>query len=421
MRTPRRSGPFGVGAKLDKLVDHIGRQLESAAEQDKSGLSQSWSEEQAILQSIPDYIFRIRRDGSVSVVGSGTSRFLEANDPTPGKREAGTAAKSGDQLKKKSQSQDTVSRLAEELARRSRQLVAKAEETGKVQAFDLQLNHAGRTTHYEVRAAVFYRNEVLAVVRDVTARRVAEEAMAKLKEALEAKVQEQSSELTQLREAFQRQVALLAEEEEVSKKSFSKVERLLEDTIGAIVTIVQKKDPYTAGHQQRVSQLACAIGREMGLNSEQIRVIRIASLLHDLGKVFIPTEILAKPGKLSKVEFSMVKSHPEADYQILKTIDFSCAIADIVRQHHERLDGSGYPLGLKGDAILLEARIISVADVVEAMVSSRPYRPAPGLEAAMKEIEEGKGKAYDPDAVDACTKLFREGKFDFEAKEGSSG
>ena len=421
MRTPRRSGPFGVGAKLDKLVDHIGRQLESAAEQDKSGLSQSWSEEQAVLQSIPDYIFRIRRDGSVSVVGSGTSRFLEANDPTPGKREAGTAAKSGDQLKKKSQSQDTVSRLAEELARRSRQLVAKAEETGKVQAFDLQLNHAGRTTHYEVRAAVFYRNEVLAVVRDVTARRVAEEAMAKLKEALEAKVQEQSSELTQLREAFQRQVALLAEEEEVSKKSFSKVERLLEDTIGAIVTIVQKKDPYTAGHQQRVSQLACAIGREMGLNSEQIRVIRIASLLHDLGKVFIPTEILAKPGKLSKVEFSMVKSHPEADYQILKTIDFSCAIADIVRQHHERLDGSGYPLGLKGDAILLEARIISVADVVEAMVSSRPYRPAPGLEAAMKEIEEGKGKAYDSDAVNACTKLFREGKFDFEAKEGSSG
>jgi len=421
MRTPRRSGPFGVGAKLDKLVDHIGRQLESAAEQDKSGLSQSWSEEQAVLQSIPDYIFRIRRDGSVSVVGSGTSRFLEANDPTPGKRDVGTAARPGDQLKKKSQSQDTVSRLAEELARRSRQLVAKAEETGKVQAFDLQLNHAGRTTHYEVRAAVFYRNEVLAVVRDVTARRVAEEAMAKLKEALEAKLQEQSSELTQLREAFQRQVALLAEEEEVSKKSFSKVERLLEDTIGAIVTIVQKKDPYTAGHQQRVSQLACAIGREMGLNSEQIRVIRIASLLHDLGKVFIPTEILAKPGKLSKVEFSMVKSHPEADYQILKTIDFSCAIADIVRQHHERLDGSGYPLGLKGDAILLEARIISVADVVEAMVSSRPYRPAPGLEAAMKEIEEGKGKAYDPDAVDACTKLFREGKFDFEAKEGSSG
>jgi putative nucleotidyltransferase with HDIG domain len=420
MRTPRRSGPFDVGAKLDRLVDHIGRQLESAAEQDRSALSQSWSEEQAVLESIPDYIFRIRRNGSVSVVGSGTRRFLEANDPMLGKRDVDTAAKSGGQLKKV-QPQDTVSRLADELARRSRQLVAKAEETGKVQAFDLQLNHAGRTISYEVRAAVFYRNEVLAVVRDVTVRREAEAAMAKLKEDLEAKVQEQSNELTQLKETFQSQMALLVEEEEVLKKSFSKVERLLEDTIGAIATIVQKKDPYTAGHQQRVSQLACAIGREMGLKSEQIRVIRIAALLHDLGKVFIPTEILAKPGKLSKVEYSMVKSHPDADYQILKKIDFSCAIADIVHQHHERLDGSGYPQGLKGDAIHLEAKIIAVADVVEAMVSSRPYRPAPGLDAAMKEIEDGKGRLYDPDAVDACTKLFHEGEFNFEVQGGSGG
>jgi HD-GYP domain-containing protein (c-di-GMP phosphodiesterase class II) len=421
MRTPRRSGPFGVGAKLDKLVDHIGRQLESAAEENRSGLSQSWSEEQAVLQSIPDYIFRIRRNGSVSVVGSGTSRFLASNDPVPGKRSADTAAKSEGQLKKKGQPQDTVSRLAEELARRSRQLVAKAEETGKVQAFDMQLNHAGRTTYYEVRAAVFYRNEVLAVVRDVTVRREAEAALAKLKEDLETKVQEQSGELTQLKDAFQSQVALLSEEEEVLRKSFGRMERLLDDTIGAIATIVQKRDPYTAGHQQRVSQLACAIGREMGLKSEQIQVIRIASLLHDLGKVFIPTEILAKPGKLTKVEFSMVKSHPDADYQILKNIDFSCAIADIVHQHHERLDGSGYPQGLKGDAIHLEAKIIAVADVVEAMVSSRPYRPAPGLEAAMKEIADGKGRLYDPDAVDACIKLFREGKLDFEVQGGSSG
>lgn len=421
MRTPRRSGPFGVGAKLDKLVDHIGRQLESAAEEGKSGLSENWSEEQAVLQSIPDYIFRIRRNGSVSVVGSGTRRYLAANDPMPGKHGTDAAAKSGDQLKKKAQGQDTVSRLAEELARRSRQLVAKAEETGKIQAFDLQLNHAGRSAHYEVRAAVFYRNEVLAVVRDVTVRREAEAALAKTKEDLESTVKEQSNELTQLKEAFQSHVASLAEEEEALRQGFSKVERLLNDTIGAIATIVQRKDPYIAGHQQRVSQLACAMGREMGLKSEQIRVIRIASFLHDLGKVFIPTEILAKPGKLSKVEYSMVKSHPDADYQILKKIDFSCAIADIVHQHHERLDGSGYPLGLKGDDIHLEARIIGVADVVEAMVSSRPYRPAPGLDAAMKEIEDGRGKLYDPDAVDACTRLFREGKFEFESQGGSSG
>ncbi len=420
MRTPRRSGSFGVGSKLDKLIDHIGRQLESAAEVNRSGLSQDWSEEQAVLQAIPDYIFRIRGNGSVMVVGSGTSRFMAAHDSVPGKRNTDAAPKPEGQPKK-AQPKDTVSRLAEELARRSRQLAAKIAETGKVQAFDLQLNHGGRTTHYEVRAGIFYENEVLAVVRDVTVRREAEEALAKLKETLEAKVQEQSSELTQLKEAFQSQVAMLAEEEELLRSSFSKVERLLEDTIGAITTIVQRKDPYTAGHQQRVSQLACAIGREMGLRSEQIRVIRIASLLHDLGKVFIPAEILAKPGKLSKVEFSMVKAHPDADYQILKTIDFSCAIADIVHQHHERLDGSGYPLGLKGDAIHLEAKIIAVADVVEAMVSDRPYRPAPGLDAAMKEIEDGKGRLYDPDAVDACIRLFREGKIDLEVQGGSSG
>ncbi|MDM8000779.1 MAG: HD domain-containing phosphohydrolase [Dehalococcoidia bacterium] len=419
MRTPRRSGPFGVGAKLDKLVEHIGRQLESAAEEGKSGLSESWSEEQAILEAIPDYIFRIRRDGSVSVAGGGTRRFLPANDPVPVKSGLNAAAKPGSELK--TRSQDIVSRLAEELARRSRQLVAKAEETGKVQTFDLQLNQAGRTKHYEVRAAVFYRNEVLAVVRDVTARREAEADLVKLKEELERKVQEQANELNQLKEVFQGQVTLLAEEEEVLRRNFAKMERLLEDTIGAITTIVQRKDPYTAGHQQRVSQLACAIAREMGLNSEQIRVVRIASLLHDLGKVFIPAEILAKPGRLSKVEYSMVKSHPDADYQILKQIDFSCDIADIVHQHHERLDGSGYPSGLKGDAIHLEARIIAVADVVEAMVSSRPHRPASGLDAAMKEIEDGKGKLYDPAAVDACIKVFREGGFKFEVQGGESG
>ena len=201
------------------------------------------------------------------------------------------------------------------------------------------------------------------------------------------------------------------EEEEILKKSFSKSERLLEDTIGAITVIAQKKDPYTAGHQQKVSQLACAIGREMGLSAEQIRVIRIASLLHDVGMLFVPAEYLAKPGKLSDAEFSMIKAHPDMDYQILKTIDFSFDIADIVHQHHERLDGSGYPKGLKGDAIYLESRIIAVADVVEAMVSNRPYRPAPGLDAAMKEIENGRGTLYDPDAVDTCIKLFRQGGF----------
>ncbi len=417
MRTPRQSGQFGVGGKLDKLFDHIGKQLESAAGDHGNGLSQSWSEEQALLQAMPDFILRVRRNGSVTVAGNGSHGYVATGVPAPYPGPTNPAVKSQGQPGKTIEPWDPAKRLSEELARQSRELVAKAIQTGQVQVFDIQLRHGSQTVQYEVRAVACNRNEVLAVARDATARREAENALKKLKDDLEVKVQQQSTELNQLKEAFESQVTLLAEEEEVLRKSFSKVERLLEDTIGAITTIVQKKDPYTAGHQQRVSKLACAIGQEMGLKSEQIRVIRIASLLHDLGKVFIPAEILAKPGKLSKVEYSMVKAHPDADYQILKTIDFSCAIADIVHQHHERLDGSGYPLGLKGDAIHLEAKIIAVADVVEAMVSNRPYRPAPGMDAAMKEIEGGKGRLYDPDAVDACIKLFRQGNFSFEGQE----
>ncbi len=416
MRTPKQSGLFDVSTKLDRLRDHIGRQLESAAENHGNGLSQSWSEEQAILQAMPDYLFRIRRNGSVSVAGNGSYRHVATGVPTPQRSPADTAAKPQGRPIKKVEPWDPARSLSVELARQSKELVAKAVQTGQVQIFDVQLRHGSQTVYYEIRAVVCNESEVLAVARDVTARREAENAVAKLRDDLEIKVQEQSTELTQLKEVFQNQVTLLAEEEEILKKSFSKVERLLEDTIGAITTIVQKKDPYTAGHQQRVSKLACAIGQEMALTSEQIRVIRISSLLHDLGKVFIPAEILAKPGKLSEVEFSMVKGHPDADYEILKTIDFSCAIADIVHQHHERLDGSGYPLGLKGDAIHLESKIIAVADVVEAMVSNRPYRPAPGLDAAMKEIEDGKGTLYDPSAVDACVKLFRQGDFSFEVQ-----
>jgi len=420
MRTPRQSDGFSVGGKLDRLFDHIGRQLESAAQDHSSGLSQSWSEEQAMLQAMPDYIFRIRRNGFVSVVGNGNHDNAATGVPTPGRSPSDVAAKPQGQPSKKSKPWDPAKSLSEELARQSKELVTKAVQTSQVQVFDIQLPRSGQTVYYEIRAAVCNQNEVLAVARDVTARREAENALRKLKDEFEVKVREQSIELDQLKEVFQKQVTLLAEEEETLKKSYSKMERLLEDTIGAITTIVEKKDPYTAGHQQRVSRLACAIGQEMGLKSEQIRVIRIASLLHDLGKIFIPAEILAKPGELSEVEFSMVKAHPDADYQILKTIDFSCAIAEIVHQHHERLDGSGYPLGLKGDAIHLESKIIAVADVVEAMVSNRSYRPAPGMAVAMKEIEGGKGKLYDPDAVDACLKLFREGSFSFEQQEATS-
>ncbi len=182
----------------------------------------------------------------------------------------------------------------------------------------------------------------------------------------------------------------------------------LEQSIQTIADTVEARDPYTAGHQRRVAELATAIAQEMGLPEEQINGIHLAGIIHDLGKIHVPAEILSKPGKLTDIEYMLIKQHPQDGYDILKNVKFPWPIADIILQHHERMDGSGYPQGLKGDAILLEARIMAVADVVEAMSSHRPYRAALGIEPALDEIRRGRGSAYDPAAVDACLKLFAE-------------
>ncbi len=187
----------------------------------------------------------------------------------------------------------------------------------------------------------------------------------------------------------------------------------LEESIKAIASTVEMRDPYTAGHQRRVGQLAAAIARELGLEEETIHGIDLAAGIHDLGKIHVPAEILSKPGKLSDIEFSLIKTHPQSGYDIVKDVEFPWPIARAILQHHERLDGSGYPNGLKGDEILLEARIIAVADVVEAMSSHRPYRPAKAIDAALAEIERGMGTLYDAQAAQACLKLFREGRFDY--------
>ena len=187
----------------------------------------------------------------------------------------------------------------------------------------------------------------------------------------------------------------------------------LEDTVRAIATIVEMRDPYTSGHQVRVADLAEAIAKQMGLPDGQAHTIHLAGVLHDLGKIQIPAEILSKPGKITDIEYSLIKIHPQAGYDILKGINFPWPIAQMVLQHHERLDGSGYPQGLKGDAILLEARILSVADVVEAMSSHRPYRPGLGMEVALNEIINKRGIFYDPQVVDACLALFREQHYSF--------
>jgi PAS domain S-box-containing protein len=191
-------------------------------------------------------------------------------------------------------------------------------------------------------------------------------------------------------------------------------ERAMQQAIEALAGTVELRDPYTAGHQRRVSRLACAIAHKLGMPESQIAGLQLASAVHDIGKVLVPAEILAKPGKLTDIEYQMIQQHAEAGYDILKGVEFPWPVAQIILQHHERLDGSGYPRGLARDAILQEAKVLTVADVLDAMMTRRPYREGLGLEAALREIETGKGKLYDPAAVDACVSLFRQKAFSFE-------
>ena len=197
------------------------------------------------------------------------------------------------------------------------------------------------------------------------------------------------------------------------QKAERRLRESLNRTIEAMAIAIEKRDPYTAGHQRRVAELSVAIAREMGLSGDRIEGIRFGAMIHDIGKIQVPLEILSKPGRLTEAEYEIIKTHPEAGYEIIKEIEFPWPIDKIVLQHHERLDGSGYPAGLKDGEISLEARIVAVADVVEAMSSHRPYRPAVGVEEALKEIEKFKGKYYDPDVVDACIRIFREKGFRF--------
>jgi PAS domain S-box-containing protein/putative nucleotidyltransferase with HDIG domain len=191
-------------------------------------------------------------------------------------------------------------------------------------------------------------------------------------------------------------------------------QRMLAQTIDVITSISESKDPYTTGHQKRVAELSYLIARELGFSGERAEQVRVTALVHDIGKIGIPTELLVKPGRITEAEFQVIKTHSDVGFEIMKSVEFSWPLARIIRQHHERLDGSGYPLGLKGQDILQEARIIAVADVVEAMATHRPYRPALGVEAALAEIEGRKGIRYDPACVEACVRLFREQGYRFE-------
>jgi HD-GYP domain-containing protein (c-di-GMP phosphodiesterase class II) len=196
--------------------------------------------------------------------------------------------------------------------------------------------------------------------------------------------------------------------EEVLQQTLASLRKAFDTTIQVMVSAVEMRDPYTSGHQTRSTDIARAIATEMGLPQDKIDGIRLAGSIHDIGKLSIPAEILAKPTKLTDLEFSLIKEHSRVGYEMLKDVESPWPLAQIVYQHHERINGSGYPRNLKGDEILIEARIMAVADVVESMASHRPYRPALGIEAALEEIEKNKGILYDAAIADACLRLFRE-------------
>jgi len=191
------------------------------------------------------------------------------------------------------------------------------------------------------------------------------------------------------------------------KESAERLNRALNQAIAAFALTLEKRDPYTAGHQDRVSRLAAAIAKKLGLSQEQLEGLRLGGIIHDIGKIYVPAEILTRPGRLTEVEFAMVKTHAQVGYDIVRNVEFPWPVATIIHQHHERLDGSGYPLGLKGDEILLESQILAVADVVEAMASHRPYRPGLGSQKALDQVREGAGIHYNREAVAACEYLIQ--------------
>jgi putative nucleotidyltransferase with HDIG domain len=201
--------------------------------------------------------------------------------------------------------------------------------------------------------------------------------------------------------------------EVVLRKTLERFVKVLEETVETLASVVETRDPYTAGHQRRTSQLAALIAKAMGLPEEQLIGIRMAALIHDIGKIEVPADILNKPAALNPEEMKLIRKHPVAGYNMLKAIEFPWKIAQIVLQHHERVNGSGYPKGLTEPEILVESKILAVADVIEAMCFQRPYRPARGMEQALEEIMNNRGRLYDPGVVDVCVSLFKENKFRF--------
>jgi HD-GYP domain-containing protein (c-di-GMP phosphodiesterase class II) len=259
----------------------------------------------------------------------------------------------------------------------------------------------------------FHPQEIVQFASALSAKWRAEQQVRSLNANLEGLVHQRTAELQRSNEMLRREVDRRRRVQQELQQSLDRLRKIIGGTVMAIAMTVEKRDPYTSGHQQRVAELSRAIGKEMSLTGDQIEGLTIASAIHDIGKISLPAEILSKPTQLNSMEMSLIQTHAQAGYDILKSVDFPWPVADIVLQHHERMNGTGYPQHLAGDAILREARIVGVADVVETMSSHRPYRPSRGLASALEEISAQRGILYDRDAVDACLALMHEGRFEF--------
>ncbi len=257
------------------------------------------------------------------------------------------------------------------------------------------------------------------VEKEIAERRRIEKELRLAQDELEHRVEKRTAELSKVNEELSGKVIETRRSEDQLQSTLERLERALDGMVKAMSMTIEMRDVYTSGHQRRVTGLAVAIAEELHLPSEKIEGLRFAGVLHDIGKIAMPAEILSKPTRLTKTEFQLIKDHPRIGFDILKDIQFPWPVAHIVLQHHERMDGSGYPDGLIGEAILLEARILAVADVVEAISSHRPYRPALGIEKALEEVRRGRGIRYDMRVVDACLKIFRDQRYTF--KKDSAG
>ena len=252
----------------------------------------------------------------------------------------------------------------------------------------------------------FYRQEIVQFSTALSTKWQAERQLLSLHSELESLVEKRTAELVESNKLLKSEVENRKQIQLELEQSFANLKKVTDATIQAIALTVEKRDPYTSGHQRRVAKLTRAIAETIGLSEDQIEGAYVAASIHDIGKISLPAEILSKPIPLSEIEISLIQVHAQAGYDILKGLDFPWPIADIIIQHHERMDGSGYPRGLSGDRISIEARIIGVADVVETMSSHRPYRPSMGIEKALEEITLNSGTLYDSQVVDACLNIF---------------